>query len=433
MGTTGLGTTGQGTTGQGITESAVEGLGIAGVSVEEPAKVGLSAERLGRIGPYFRSKYVDPGRLAGVLTLVARRGQVVHLATSGQRDLERGAALSADTVFRLYSMTKPVTSVALMTLYEEGLFQLDDPVSRWLPELGDLSVHVAGGGRVANEVPITVQHLLTHTSGLTYGFLMETEVDALYRERGVGNLELRGDLASMVSALGELPLLFTPGTRWNYSVSTDVCGRLVEVLSGRPLDAFISDRVFAPLGMTETGFCVAADQRERFAACYTPHRDGRVHRIDDPAASPYLHAPSFLSGGGGLVGTAGDYLRLCTMLLNRGELDGVRILGRKTVELMTTNHLPTGGDLSSMGRPVFSETSYDGIGFGLGFSVMLDPARAHVVGSPGEFAWGGAASTMFWVDPREELIGMLLTQLVPSSTYPLRREMKVLTYQALVD
>ena len=415
-----------------------------GMDVEDPGKVGLSAERLDRIGPYFAQRYVEAGTLPGVLSAVARRGQLVHLEASGLRDVERGVPMTEDTIFRLYSMTKPITSVALMSLYEQGAFQLDDPVGNFLPELADLSVHVAGGGRQAAEGPITVQHLLTHTSGLTYGFLNETDVDALYREQRIGGLESVGDLASMVTALGDLPLLFEPGTKWNYSVSTDVCGRLVEVLSGMSLDAFFSERIFEPLGMVDTGFAVPAGQQDRFAACYIPHqgaglgravdhRAASLHRIDDPTTSPYLQTPAFLSGGGGLVGTAADYLRFATMLLNKGELDGTRILGRKTVEFMTTNHLPTGGDLTSMGRSRFSETSYDGIGFGLGFSVMLDPARAHVIGSPGEFAWGGAASTMFWVDPQEELIAMLLTQLIPSSTYPIRREMKALTYQALVD
>jgi len=402
------------------------------METEDPASVGMASGRLDLIQPHFRSQYVETGKLPGVLTLVARRGQVVHLEMSGQRDVERGQPLTADTVFRLYSMTKPVTSVALMQLYEEGRFQLDDPVSKFLPELDGLSVWTPDGP-IPAAGPITVQHLLTHTSGLTYGFLFESEVDALYRKEGVGELQVTGDLPSMITKLGGLPLLFEPGTRWNYSVSTDVCGRLVEVLSGQTLDDYFSSRIFGPLGMTETGFHVRAEQADRFAACYTPSPDGGLHLIDDPASSPYLAPPSFLSGGGGLVGTASDYLRFCTMLLNRGSLDGVRILGRKTVEYMSSNHLPTGGDLTSMGRPVFTETSYDGIGFGLGFSVMLDPARAHVMGSPGEFAWGGAASTMFWIDPAEELIGMLLTQLVPSSTYPLRRQMRVMTYQALTD
>jgi CubicO group peptidase (beta-lactamase class C family) len=403
------------------------------MNAEDPAKVGMSGPRLDRIGSHFREHYVEPGRLPGVLTLVARRGHIVHRAVSGRRDLERDVPLTDDTVFRLYSMTKPVTSVALMTLYERGLFQLDDPVSNFLPEFSDLWVHVPGGGRVPCETPMTVQHLLTHTSGLTYGFAMETEVDALYRQRNVGTMDRGGTLESLVESLGELPLLFQPGTRWNYSVSTDVCGRLVEVFSGQTLDEFFTEQIFAPLGMTDTGFSVRSDQVERFAANYEPDPAGGLRRSDDPADSPYLKRPILLSGGGGLVGTADDYLRFCSMLLNKGELDGVRILGRKTVDYMTGNHLPSGGDLTSMGRSVFSETSYDGIGFGLGFSVMLDPARAHVMGSPGEFAWGGAASTMFWVDPAEELIGLLLTQLMPSSTYPLRREIRVMTYAALTD
>jgi CubicO group peptidase (beta-lactamase class C family) len=403
------------------------------MNLEDPEKVGMSAARLDRIAPYFQARYVDTGRLPGVLTVVARRGRVVHLAATGHRDVERDVPLTADTVFRLYSMTKPVTSVALMTLYERGLFQLDDPVGKFIPELADLWVHVPGGGRLPCAAPMTVQHLLSHTSGFTYSFFMESEVDALYRQRGVGEFNQNGTLQAMVEALGDLPLLFQPGTRWNYGVSTDVCGRLVEVLSGQSLDDFFALHIFEPLGMTETAFWVRPEQADRFAACYRPTNDGAMALQDDPVVSQYLRRPSFLSGGGGLVGTAGDYLRFCTMLLNKGELDGARILSRKTVEYMTTNHLSSGGDLASMGRPVFSETSYEGIGFGLGFSVMLDPARAHVIGSPGEFAWGGAASTMFWIDPAEELIGMLFTQLVPSSTYPIRREMKVLTHGALTE
>ena len=301
------------------------------------------------------------------------------------------------------------------------------------PELSGLQVWQPDGPAIPAAGPITVQQLLTHTAGLTYGFLIETPVDALYRERRVGTLAHEVDLTTMVTELGDLPLLFEPGSRWNYSVATDVCGRLIEVLSGQTLDRFLAERVLDPLGLTDTGFTVRPDQADRFAACYVPSASQGIRLSDDPQTSPYLAAPTLLSGGGGLVGTIGDYLRFCLMLAGGGELDGVRILGRKTVALMTANHLPGGGDLTSMGRPVFSETSYDGIGFGLGFSVMLDPARAHVVGSPGEYAWGGAASTMFWVDPTEELIGMFWTQLVPSSTYPVRRQMRVMTYAALVD
>ena len=404
---------------------------------EKPEVVGMDGERLARIPRFFQERYVDTGRLPGVLTLVSRRGQVVHCETTGHADLEAGLPLAEDTIFRIYSMTKPVTSVALMTLYEEGLFQLDDPVSRFIPSFADLRVWVDGTPlQYATAFPereMTIRDLLTHTSGLTYGFMARHPVDALYRRDGIGGLEKEGTLEGMVDALGRLPLLFSPGTRWSYSVATDVCGRLVEIMSGQTLDRFFADRIFSPLGMVDTGFAVPASGRDRFSACYQRGPDGTAQLVDPPGTSSYLEPPSFLSGGGGLVSTASDYHRFCRMLLGRGALDGVRILGRKTVELMTRNHLPGGGDLTSMGQPVFSETSYDGIGFGLGFSVMLDPAAAQVTGSVGEHAWGGAASTMFWIDPVEELIGIMLTQLLPSGSWPIRREMRALTYQALVD
>ncbi len=363
----------------------------------------------------------------------------------GHRDVATGAPIEPDTVFRIYSMTKPITSVALMTLYEQGLFQLDDPASRFLPELAGLRVWEDGTPTsyrtTVAEREITVRDLLTHTAGFTYGFMARHPVDALYRRVGVeGGTPLvpqdgppAVDLTEMVARLGELPLLFAPGSRWSYSVATDVCGHLVERLSGLPFDEFLRERVFEPLGMTDTGFSVSEEQADRMGACYAATPSNPLLPIDTAATTTFRQHPSFLSGGGGLVSTAADYLRFALMLLNGGELDGQRILGRKTVEYMTSNHLPTGGDLASMGQRVFSETTYEGIGFGLGFSVMLDPVRAAVVGSVGEYAWGGAASTMFWVDPREELVGMLLTQLIPSSMYPLRREMKALTYQALID
>ena len=413
--------------------------------VDKPEDLGLATERLGRIGPFFEDRYVRPGLLPGVLTAVARRGQLVHLACSGQREVATRAPLTPDTIFRIYSMTKPIVSVALMTLYEEGRFQLDDPVSRFIPEFADLRVWDDGTPLAYRtkhaERPMEVRDLLTHTSGLTYGFMGRHPVDALYRRHGVEGRAVLApmegepsvDLAEMVAKLAELPLQFSPGTRWNYSVSTDVCGRLVEVLSGQPLDRYLSSRLFEPLAMADTGFMVGEEQAPRLAACYALTPGERLALADPAATSSYRTMPTFPSGGGGLVSTAADYLRFTLMLLNGGELDGVRVLGRKTVEYMTINHLPTGGDLASMGQRVFSETTYEGIGFGLGFSVMLDPARAAVIGSVGEFAWGGAASTMFWVDPREELVGLLLTQLLPSSSYPLRREMKALTYQALID
>ena len=412
---------------------------------DKPEDLGLSSSRLARIAPFFEEAYVAPRRLPGVLTLVARRGQVASLACVGDRDLAAGRPVEADTIFRMYSMTKPITSVALMTLYEEGRFQLDDPVSRFLPELGGLRVWDDGTPLSFRTVPaereITVRDLLTHTAGFTYGFMGRHPLDALYRRRGLeGRAVLApqegtpsADLAELVAKLGELPLLFSPGSRWSYSVATDVCGHLVERLSGQSFDAFLAERIFGPLEMVDTGFSVTADQADRLAACYACTAADPLVEVDAPATSSYLSPPTYLSGGGGLVSTAADYLRFALMLLNGGELDGQRILGRKTVEYMTVNHLPTGGDLASMGQRVFSETTYEGIGFGLGFSVVLDPVKAAVVGSVGEYAWGGAASTMFWVDPREELVVLLLTQLLPSSTYPIRRQMKALTYQALID
>jgi CubicO group peptidase (beta-lactamase class C family) len=413
---------------------------------DKPEDLGLSADRLARIPAYFDEHYVRTRKLAGVLTLVARHGQVAALSCAGTADTASDARLRPDTIFRIYSMTKPITSVALMTLYEEGRFQLDDPVSRWIPEFADLRVWEDGTPLAYRttfpEREMTVRDLLTHTSGLTYGFMGRHPVDALYRKAGVEGRaplapqegEPARDVAEMVAKLGRLPLQFSPGTRWNYSVATDVCGHLVELISGQPLDRFFSERIFQPLGMVDTGFSVTEERAPRLAACYALTPKASLLEVDRAGtASSYTSHPTFLSGGGGLVSTAADYLRFAHMLLNGGELDGARVLGRKTVEYMTINHLPTGGDLATMGQRVFAETTYEGIGFGLGFAVMLDPARAAVVGTAGEYAWGGAASTMFWVDPREELVGMLLTQLIPSSAYPLRREMKALTYQALVD
>ena len=393
-------------------------------------KAGLDPDRLDRIGPWMR-RWVESGKLAGMSVLVHRRGHTVFRHHEGLADKERGLAMAPDTIVRIYSMTKPLTSVALMMLYEQGLFQLDDPVSAALPCFKDMTVwHGEGVTPVPAERGITYRDLLTHTSGLTYGFLNATPVDALYRETGVDFQTSKLSLAEVVEKLAALPLLAQPGTRWNYSVATDVLGRLVEVHAGQPFEAYLAEHVLQPLGMDETGFMVRDDQKPRFAANYARGQDGAATLLDDPATSlfPTKRLPS---GGGGLVGTAGDYMRFCRFLLNEGELDGVRLLGRKTVELMMSNHLD--GDMAAMGQARFSESTYTGIGFGLGFSVMLNPARAQIVGTPGECAWGGAASTAFWVDPAEELAVVMFTQLTPSSTYPIRRELRVLTYSAIVD
>jgi CubicO group peptidase (beta-lactamase class C family) len=404
--------------------------------LDKPESVGLSAERLGRIEPFFQREYVDTGKLAGLVTAVARRGEVAHLAAFGQRDVEAGAPMEIDTIFRIYSMTKPITSVALLSLYEEGRFQLDDPVSRFIPPWADLQVWSDGTPlKYTTEFPereMQIRDLLTHTSGLTYGFMGRHPLDALYRRRAVDREKAR-DLQVMVDTMAELPLLFSPGTRWSYSMATDVCGHLCEVISGQPLDRFFAERIFEPLGMVDTAFSVPADKVGRFAANYAWTPGDPLQLFDPPTTSTYLEQPTFLSGGGGLVSTAHDYLRFALMLANRGELDGRRILGRKTVEHMTRNHLPGGGDLASMGQKVFSEVSYEGIGFGLGVSVVLDPSAAGVVGSEGAHGWGGAASTNFSVDRSEELVTLILTQMMPSSQYPIRREMASLAYQALVD
>ncbi|MEY3041066.1 MAG: hypothetical protein RLZZ174_148 [Pseudomonadota bacterium] len=400
----------------------------------DPESVGLCSARLERLDAHLRA-YVDDGRLPGWQVLITRQGRIAHNRCYGKRDVEAGKAVKPDTLFRIYSMTKPIVSVALMMLYERGLFQLDDPIDRVLPDFKDMQVFVGGDAENPQTVPaergITYRDLLTHTAGLTYGFMQEHPVDALYRSQKLNSTKLAN--AEFVRRLGALPLRFQPGTRWSYSVATDVIGHLVEVLSGKRLDHFLEQEIFSPLGMQDTSFSVPPGQLERFAACYEFTGPGQFRRQDGVEDSTYREPPAFLSGGGGLVSSAADYARFCQVLLGGGAFDGVRLLGRKTVDLMGLNHLPTGGDLTSMGQPVFSETRYDGIGFGLGFSVVLDPAKAQVTGSPGELAWGGMASTAFWIDRTEALAVVFMTQLLPSAAYPLRRALRVLVNQALID
>ena len=403
----------------------------------KPEDVGLSSSRLARIGDHMK-RYIDAGKIAGTLTLVARRGQVAYLEPQGHLEIERRRPVTADAVWRIYSMTKPITSVGLMMLYEEGRFQLDDPVHRFIPSWQNLRVFVGGNYPTFKtapvERPMTIRDLLSHTSGLTYGFMERTNVDAAYRKLGVADQTRSGyTLQDMVDTLAELPLEFSPGTRWNYSVATDVIGHLIEVISGQRLDAYLRERILDPLGMRDTGFVLEDQQVARFAANYERQGDGSLKMIDNPEQSSYRKR-SFFSGGGGLLSTAPDYFRFTSMLQNMGELDGTRLLGRKTVELMTMNHLPGGQDLTDLAQAgMFTETAYAGVGFGLGFSVQQSPARAQILGSAGEFAWGGAASTAFWIDPAEDLIVIFMTQLMPSSSYPLRRELRVLTYASLVD
>jgi CubicO group peptidase (beta-lactamase class C family) len=403
----------------------------------EAGEVGFDAGRLGRIDRHF-ARYVDDGRLPGWLVLVSRRGRVVHLATCGQRDLEAGLPVEADTRFRIYSMTKPLTSVAAMMLYEEGAFGLKDPVHRFIPSFADVRVYRSGPASdpVTDPAaqPVRLWHLLTHTAGLTYGFHYAHPVDAAYRAAGFEWVAPEGrGLADCCDAWAGLPLLFEPGSEWNYSVATDVLGRVIEVVSGQPLDRFLHQRIFGPLGMGDTGFWVEGAAAGKLAALYGPAPGGgRVVR-NDQLGSRALRRPACLAGGGGLVSTAGDYHRFTQALVRGGELDGVRLLGTRTLAYMTRNHLPGGADLESFGRRLFAETTFDGVGFGLGFAVLLDPVANKVLSGPGELAWGGAASTFFWVDPAEQLTVIFLTQLLPSGTYPLRSELRQLVYQALVD
>jgi CubicO group peptidase (beta-lactamase class C family) len=403
----------------------------------KPEEVGLSTPRLARIRTHFQ-RYIDAGKVAGTLTLVARHGQIAYFEPQGHLEIDQRRPMQRDAIFRIYSMTKPITSVAVMMLYEQGLFQLDDPVHKFIPAWKNLRVFVSGNHPTFITAPVqrpmTIRDLLSHTSGLTYGFMERTNVDAAYRKLGVADRTKPGStLQDMINTLAELPLEFSPGTRWNYSVATDVLGYLVEVISGQRFDVYLRDHILQPLGMVDTSFTIAPEQLPRFAYNYLRQSDGRLQLADAPETSQYRQG-SFFSGGGGLISTVGDYFRFTSMLRNRGELDGIRLLGRKTVELMTMNHLPGGQDLTQLAQAgAFTETAYAGVGFGLGFSVMRDPAKAHILGTPGEYAWGGAASTAFWVDPAEDLIVIFMTQLMPSSSYPLRRELRTLTYAALID
>ncbi len=402
------------------------------------AGLGFSRDRLARIDRFLDEKYVRAGKLPGTLTLVARHGEVVHLGMAGHADVASGRAIAEDTIFRIYSMTKPITSVALMMLVEEGKIALDDPVHRWIPEWKNLGVYVAGtvtqGFQTrATAAPMRVVDLLRHTAGLTYGFQLRGNVDAAYRARKIGEIEKSGTLAGMIAELAKLPLEFSPGEAWNYSVATDVVGWLVQTVSGMAFEDFLAERLFGPLGMVDTGFQVRDGQGHRLASCYQPTKAGGIEIQDDAATSGFLRPAAFISGGGGLVSTAPDYLQFCRMLANGGSLNGHRYISRKTIDLMTANHLPGGVDLPALSRSLFSEAAYDGVGFGLGFATTTRASRTLMPGSNGDYFWGGAASTFFWIDPEEDLIGIFMTQLIPSSTYPVRREVRTMVYSALDD
>ena len=398
---------------------------------------GFDAARLQLLNAYFE-QYVDDGRLPGFHLVVSRHGKVAHQHRYGMRDMEASLPVDADTIWRIYSMTKPITSVALMMLVEEGKLLLTDPVSKFIPSFGESRVW--RGGSVVKPItepvtePMLVWHLLTHTAGLTYGFLYQSTVDDIYRRNGYEwGVPKGATLADACDAWASMPLLFQPGTEWNYSVATDVAGRLVEVVSGLSLDEFFRQRMFQPLGMHDTGFFAAEDKATRVAALYQPDPATRQAKRLDVMGKAALRAPTFLGGGGGLVSSAHDYHRFMQMLANDGELDGVRLLSPRTLRLMTMNHLPGNADISEFGRPIDLENAYDGFGFGLGFSVLVNPAAAKLHGSIGDFGWGGAASTTFWIDRVEGITAEFYTQLLPSSTWPLRPYFRSLVYQALVD
>jgi CubicO group peptidase (beta-lactamase class C family) len=402
-----------------------------------PESAGMSRSAFDRIEEHLKHRYIESGRFPGTQLLVYRRGKVVHNATQGFADLERKVPVKEDTIFRIYSMTKPITSVAFMMLVEEGRVALDEPVHKYIPEWKTLGVFQAGTAPAfltrPPSRPMLIVDLLRHTSGLTYGFQQRSNVDAAYREMKIGEVEKSGTLQSMIDDLAKLPLEFSPGEAWNYSVSTDVIGYLVGKISGRPFEQFLKERIFDPLDMKDTGFFVPADKVHRLAACYSADPQGGLTLQDDPTTSSFLTPPSFISGGGGLCSTAADYLTFCRALLDGGELGGVRLIGPKTLALMTANHLPGGRELPEMSRSLFSEAAYNGVGFGLGFSVTVNPVQTLIPGSAGEYAWGGVATTSFWIDPAEELIAIFMTQVIPSSAYPLRRELRTMVCAAITD
>ena len=400
----------------------------ADLSVQDPASVGMSAERLDRITA-LTQRYVDEGKLAGVVTLVAREGAIVHFEAVGQRGADDERPMTEDALFRIFSMTKPITAVAAMMLYEEGLFQLTDPVDKFVPEFAELTVLGEDGVIRPAENRMTMQQLLSHTTGLSYGFNPDDTVDKLYNE---ADLWQSKDLDELAEKLAEIPLKFEAGAQWHYSVAVDVTGLVVQRLSGLPFDVFLKQRLFDPLGMEDTFFNVPPGKMDRFLPNHTwDGENERLEQLEGDEFIGYTDATLF-SGGGGLVSTAMDYLRFCEMLRRGGELDGVRILSPKTVDYMATDHLPGALSATAAGESPVDTLRGDGFGFGLGFGVLTDAVQSGVIGSPGEYNWGGAAGTLFWIDPVEEVITIGMIQLM-GSPWPLRTEMKVLTYQALTE
>jgi len=400
----------------------------------EPDEAGLDAKALDRLDQAC-ARFVDEGRLPGFLVAVARGGRVAHLTTHGRRDVAADLPVEPDTLWRIYSMTKPVTSVAALMLVEEGRLSLDDPLDRYVPAFANPRVYESGeGGDVRTrpaEGPIRIRHLLNHTSGLTFGFYHSHPVDALYREAGLESSVIPGtDLAQTVDVYARMPLQFEPGTQWNYSVSTNVLGRVIEVVSGQPLDTFFAERILGPLGMTDAGFHVTDEQAPRLSELYGESDDGGIEPV--PGLPLRGGRPRLLSGSGGMVASAYDFHRFMELLRRRGELDGVRLLAPETVDLMTRNHLPGGADLRAYGsRPAHDEPNNDGVGFGLGVSVVVDPERTLSPTAAGTFGWSGAATTTFWVDPGRDLTVQFMTQVRPKTSLGIIPELRRLVHEAV--
>ena len=396
-----------------------------------PESAGFSSRRLRHLSARMHG-YIDDGKLAGALTMLARRDEVFHLESYGVQDLGSGTPVGSDTIFRLYSMTKPITSVAVMMLYEEGHFSLDDPVGKFIPAFANMKVYdgigETGMRLVEQDRPITIRHLLTHTAGISYGFFRDTPIDAMYHEERIADAD--SSLSEVMKRLAEIPLISQPGTKWRYSISPAVLGYLVEVVSGQPFDVFLRERVLAPLGMDDTSFFVPEEKLSRLATAYVPSRGGRITPHEGSITTRHTRPHAMQSGGAGLVSTAADYMRFCQMMLEGGALDGERLLAPKTVQMMVSDHLTD--DL----KPYLVEermAAYTkGCGFGLGFSVVNDIAQHGTPGSSGMYSWFGLASCYFWIDPAEELTAILMTQFLPATWYPLHREFQTATYQAMV-
>ena len=403
----------------------------------DPEALGLCSERLARIPAFYKESYLEPKRLPNLSTLVARNGEIAHLSCNGVKDWDTGEQVTADTIYRIYSMTKPVTSVAAMMCFEAGLLRLEHPVSRYIPGFANLKVW-AGEGQVKDaDREMTVKDLFLHTSGLTYDFLGLHPVEKQYIEKRV--IRQNYTLAEMCERLAEIPLVFSPGDRWNYSVAIDVLGHLVELVSGMDLDEFFQTKIFAPLGMVDTGFTIPVEKLPRFAACYARNPNTKEITMADKGdeTSSYCREGKdpqrFFGGGGGLVSTMPDYFNFCRMLANGGELNGARLLSPKTVEYMMMNHLPDGKTMAGMSDTMFSESNMAGNGFGLGGAVTVDEILMNQPCSAGTFSWGGLASTFFWIDPVEDIIGIQMTQMMPSSSYPIRPQFQQFVYSSIVE